>query len=256
MRSATRYPIVLAHGLMGFIHLVVGRLTVWTYFRGVSERLRSEGFDVHVTEVPKTAAVATRAQTLAEALDGLRLEKVNIIAHSMGGLDARWLISRLGFGRGGRVASLTTIATPHRGTSLARMATRSIARGRLGPLTLMEAFGMETGAFHDLTPEACRAFNDLTPDDPEVAYFSYAGNRAWYRISLPLQATYHMLRRREGPNDGLVAVSSARWGRYLGELDADHMCQIGWRLFRPKEGGFDHLAFFSDHCRLLAGMGF
>ena len=39
--------------------------------------------------------------------------KVNIIAHSKGGLDARYAISKLGMAP--YVASLTTMNTPHRG---------------------------------------------------------------------------------------------------------------------------------------------
>ena len=43
-------------------------------------------------------------------------EKVNIIAHSKGGLDARYMISCLGMGA--QVASLTTVSTPHRGSQV------------------------------------------------------------------------------------------------------------------------------------------
>jgi hypothetical protein len=110
------YPIVLAHGVLGFDALPLGFLHP-AYFRGVAETLRKAGNEVHVIRVSPVAGIAVRAAQLARQIRDIPAERVNIVAHSMGGLDARYAISVLGLGD--RVASLTTIGTPHHGTPLA-----------------------------------------------------------------------------------------------------------------------------------------
>src|SRR5262249_5256957 len=108
----TQYPIILEHGfnaspaLRGFV--------------GVDEALRADGHVVYVTDVPPYRSAEDRAQALAQVVDQATADgasRVNIIAHSMGGLDARALVSTLGYAD--RVASITTISTPHRGSAIA-----------------------------------------------------------------------------------------------------------------------------------------
>ena len=53
---------------------------------------------------------------ILEVIEKTGCEKVNIIAHSKGGLDSRYAISILGMDK--YTASLTTISTPHRGCIL------------------------------------------------------------------------------------------------------------------------------------------
>ena len=113
-----RAPILLVHGLLGYGEVRVLGLRLACYFRGIPELLSKGGNRVLVTRVSPTGGVADRAAQLQAFLDReLSGEAVHIIAHSMGGLDARYLISRLGMSR--RVLSLTTIGTPHRGTAFA-----------------------------------------------------------------------------------------------------------------------------------------
>src|SRR5262245_17201827 len=90
-----RHPVVLAHGLLGFdaIELWGSR---FEYFRGVPARLRQLGSDVFQVSVPPIGSVAARAEALAKAIQALPSARVNVVAHSMGGLDARYAISRLG----------------------------------------------------------------------------------------------------------------------------------------------------------------
>ena len=113
---ATRHPILLAHGYFGFDRIGVGQLRQ-EYFRGVRARLEALGYSVIVTRVAPVGSIGLRAAQLARQIASLRVPRVNIIAHSMGGLDARLAIAR--FGLAERVASLTTIGTPHHGTPLA-----------------------------------------------------------------------------------------------------------------------------------------
>src|ERR1700677_5079659 len=87
-------PIVLAHGLLGFDQIALGRLTLATYFRGIPEWLRSGGNRVLVTKVPPIAGIAARATRLGEQIAAaFPDERVHLIGHSMGGLDARLLLS-------------------------------------------------------------------------------------------------------------------------------------------------------------------
>jgi triacylglycerol lipase len=83
----------------------------------VRRRLETLGHRVYVVRLPPMAGIARRAEAFAEQIQKIPGDRVNVIAHSMGGLDARYAISRLGLDA--RVASLTTIGTPHRGTPIA-----------------------------------------------------------------------------------------------------------------------------------------
>src|SRR5947207_15261844 len=111
--ARVRNPIVLVHGLCGYDTLRVGGFTVANYWPGIVDALRKAGNRVHTARLSPTAGIADRA---AQLRDFVRCaspdEPVHLIAHSMGGLDSRYMISRLGMGD--RVLSLTTVGTPHR----------------------------------------------------------------------------------------------------------------------------------------------
>jgi len=87
------------------------------YFRGVGPRLEKEGWRVVQARVPPLGPIEARARELAACIRAVEARKVHVLAHSMGGLDARYAIARLGLA--GKVASLVTVGTPHRGTPVA-----------------------------------------------------------------------------------------------------------------------------------------
>src|SRR5262245_44684300 len=89
-----KHPVVLAHGILGFDELKVGPIKSH-YFRGVGARLEKIGTKVYSFRVHPTATVESRAAELAKAVEAIDAERVNIVAHSMGGLDARYLASKL-----------------------------------------------------------------------------------------------------------------------------------------------------------------
>jgi len=96
--STPKLPIVLAHGLMGFDELrLVGKLLPGIqYWRGISDAYRQNNIEVITTAVPATGSIEERAQVLHEQIKAKAAGKdVNIVAHSMGGLDSRYLISRI-----------------------------------------------------------------------------------------------------------------------------------------------------------------
>src|SRR5215203_4124203 len=150
-------PIVLHHGLMGYGDLKLGPLKL-AYFRGIDRAIIDRGHPLIISQVHPTGSIERRARELKEiilrqlkSLDREK-EKVVIIGHSMGGLDARYMISRLGMDD--RVAALVTITTPHRGSPYADWCLRHLGK-RLGGLRLMNMIGWDMRAVSDLTTASC-----------------------------------------------------------------------------------------------------
>lgn len=265
--SPTRtHPILLAHGIARFdaVREVFARrlqplgITLddsGHYFRGIKSHLEAHGFNVHHGAVSFAARVETRARELASevrrVLAATGAEKLHLIAHSMGGLDARRMIVDVP-GMAERVASLTTIGTPHWGTSWA-----DVALG-FGGEHLVEAAkpALDLEGFRDLTTAACAAFNARAQDSEArngVRYRAVASAQERGATFLPLQGSWLVIHAKEGANDGLVSVKSQLWRYELAAGDgarkrvpqqefpfaADHLSQIGWwnpSLWKPSDG--------------------
>ena len=241
-----RYPVVLCHGLFGFDEIeVVGARHA--YFRGVPARLEKSSWQVSLARVPGAASVKLRAAGLAECVRTIEAPRVNIVAHSMGGIDARYAIARLGLAR--RVASLVTVGSPHRGTPVADLGEGLAAR--LGLRFALQRAGVGIDALRDLTVARMGAFNAEVTDAPGVVYGSVVGvARRKLHMNPLLVPTYLYLKRRAGENDGMVPASSQRWGEVLAEIEADHWAQIGWSRH------FDAAEFYARLLRELRGRGF
>jgi triacylglycerol lipase len=220
-------PIVLAHGLGGFLRIGVGRLTFTTYFRGIPEALEASGNRVLVTRVPPIAGVEKRARRLGEQIVGaFGDESVHLIGHSMGGLDARRLLADAEWQK--RVLSLTTIGTPHLGSSLADFAKLRVGR----VYRLLAALGIDPQGCLDVTRSAARRFHDRHPLSSRVPCFCVAGDPSADLVSWPLRRLHAVLSELEGPNDGLVSVESANaFGTPLPPWPADHLRQMNWLPF-------------------------
>jgi len=232
-------PVVLVHGFFGFDRIGVPGVKLH-YFRGIVRHLESLGYDVHAVRLPPFASVPERAKVLVDAIAALPHARVDLIAHSLGGLDARYALAHLGLAA--KVRSLVTIGTPHRGTPLADLATN-------GPINLarkaIAAVGLRMHGVDWLATAALARFNDEVKDAPGVRYACVvAGLRErGAPISLALAPAHAYLRRIAGPNDGLVPISSQYWGEVLAEIEADHWEQVGWRV--AMRGTFDALAMYA-----------
>jgi triacylglycerol lipase len=219
-------PVVLVHGLFGFDAVGVPGVKVH-YFRGIVDYLASLGCQAHVVRLQRAAGVPERAQVLVDKITELGHERVDIIAHSLGGLDARYAIAKLGLAS--RVRSLVTIGTPHRGSPLADLADR-------GPLALarkaVAAIGVPLAAIDWLSTAALERFNRDVLDVPGVRYACVVGGLRdpSTPIALAIAPAHAYLRRIAGPNDGIVPMTSQYWGETLAEIEADHFEQVGWRL--------------------------
>jgi triacylglycerol lipase len=223
--SRLSVPIVLAHGLLGFACMAVRGITLATYFRRVPQFLEQAGNRVVLTAVPPTGSIASRAAALkAQIRSRCGQEPVHVIAHSMGGLDARHMITHLDMA--GQVLSLTTLGTPHRGTCFADLGID--AAEKTGVFGWLRRSPIDHEAFEDLRTDACARFNAATPDAPGVRYFSVAGDKRRNEMLYALRFSYDVIAPVEGPNDGLVSVQSAQWGEWLDTWDCDHVNLVGW----------------------------
>lgn len=290
------YPIVLSHGFFGF-ETFAGADFI-TYYYGVKAALEADGeAHVYTPAVDPFSDSVTRGDQLLAAirdiLDETGADKVNLIAHSQGGLDSRRVASL----HPELVASLTTIATPHNGTRVADIATGlvpfpgvqnvvdALVAAIAGPL--WEASGDTTSLFtslDQLTTDGVADFVAQHPDGRGVTYYSIGGRSdmhdggsecavpggrpgfitRWDAERDPIEP---LLLLTEGiadgglfsndPNDGLVRVADSKHGRFLGCIPADHFDEIG-QLLGDGGGGsnrFNHLVFYAELVRWLRAQG-
>ena len=247
-------PIVLVHGLMGYDRIRLGRWTVSEYFRGIGDALEAAGNRVLVPRMSRTAGVAQRAAQLKRFIDANAPgDAVHILAHSMGGLDSRYMVSHLGMAS--RVLSLTTIGTPHQGTTYADWMLR---RFEAVTKPLFQVLNIPYQAFLDLSSSACREFNERTPNMPGVRCFGVAGRCDRALVAIPWLISHGIVSRAEGPNDGVVSVQSARFGEQTDVWEGDHLNLINVPNLRARLRGrwTDRRLLYGGLVRRLADCGF
>lgn len=214
----TKYPLLLVHGVF------FRDFKYFNYWGRIPNELESNGAVIYYGNHQSAASVANSAEELAQRIKTIiaecNCEKVNIIAHSKGGLDCRYAISKLGIAP--YVASLTTINTPHRGCIFAdyllgKIPEKVKQKAALGYNTALKKLGDEDpdfiAAINDLTASACQKFNEDVLDAAGIFYQSVgsklnvaSGGR------FPLNFSHHLVKYFDGPNDGLVAENSFQWG--------------------------------------------
>ncbi len=262
----TRYPILLVHGVFfrDFRYL--------NYWGRIPEELTKNGARVYYGNQQSAASVEVCGHELAariiQVLQETGSEKVNIIAHSKGGLDSRYAISMLGMDK--YVASLTTINTPHRGCAFAdyllsvipQGVQQGVARAYNGALRKLGDYNPDfISAVRDLTYEACARRNELMPDTHGVPVISTgsclvkpSGGR------FPLNMTNGFVKWFDGANDGLVGSASFKWGDeyiYLepsGKRGISHGDMID--LNRENIKGFDVREFYVQLVHNLKKRGY
>ena len=231
--ESTKYPVVLVHGMM------VKDFPFGPAFRGITDFLRKQNVTVYVSNQDGLGAIATNAvqlkEEILEILQKENCEKVNIIAHSKGGVDARYMISRLDMED--HVASLTTLSTPHHGSGLS-------AKLLQMPTFLAKTIAFFSNLFYrvlgdrqpdilrlgqELTADAMEDFNAAVPNNPSVYYQSFSSTaphkKAFLRF-IPYQISRYC---EQDDTDGMVAVKSSQWGNYRGSISAelDHFKMAG-----------------------------
>ena len=203
--------------------------------------------------MPADGSIEVRAQALAGEIVRCFPDPtvpIHIVAHSMGGLDARLALHQNIEGLRDRVASLSTISTPHAGSPIA-----DLIVGQHGGLQeavyalvarVIAEFGIPTGALRDLTTASCARFNVNHPDVGTIPCHCYAGHEV---ESFPLELTHAYIRHvgqtpADQDNDGLVSVASASWKPLVEPpWPTDHLGEVGHSLNPPRfTPRFDHRA--------------
>jgi triacylglycerol lipase len=242
--------LLLAHGILGFGASEILPLVV-NYFNGVGGHLRRRGHDVIEPQVNPIGSIADRGGRLGAVIMNAPLgtgERLHIIAHSMGGLDARHALAHVPHVKD-RVATLVTIGTPHKGSPVAdAVAARSGPLFARCPALVLEQLRRNTAALHDLTTSAVAHFNSVTPDVPGVRYMAVAGDAAKSGHELLLfQLAAALGHITNEINDGMVTRTSAHRDGYepLADWPTDHAGEIGWTL--PFVPAFDVPLFSPPH---------
>lgn len=215
----TRYPILMVHGVFfrDFKNL--------NYWGRIPKAMEINGSKIYYGNQRSAAAVRDCAveikNRILEIVEETGCDKVNVIAHSKGGLDTRAALMLPGVAE--HVASLTTINTPHRGCEFAEYLlnkipesvqekvahTYNVAAARLG-----DKDPDFMAAVTDLTREKCASFNEEIKDKAGVFYQSFGTkiNSPLAGSRFPLNFTTKFVEMFDGPNDGLVGVESFPWG--------------------------------------------
>ena len=257
----TKYPLLLVHGVFFRDFRYVN------YWGRIPRELTRNGAAVYYGQQQSAAAVEDSGRELAERIrqiiDETGCEKVNIIAHSKGGLDSRAAIAHCGMAP--YVATLTTINTPHRGCIFAEYLLGKVPEGARQKIAATYNAALKKlgdpnpdflAAVTDLTASACAERNAVTPDAPGVVYESVM---SWCRKArngkFPLNMTYPIVKHFDGRNDGLVSVESAEWGSRFTLLEPEGKRGISHGdvvdLNRENIRGFDVREFYVN---LVAGL--
>ena len=252
----TKYPLVLVHGVF------FRDSKLFNYWGRIPRTLKLHGATIYYGEHQSALTVKESARELASRIkliaDRSNCEKVNIIAHSKGGLDCRYAISE--FGLAPYVASITTVNTPHRGCLFAERLLHAIPESIKNKVatvynTTLTALGDENpdflAAISDLTAEACQKRNELLAF-PEGIFAQSIGSvmEHPHKGQFPLNLSYRYVKNFDGENDGLVGESSFAWGekytllRSKGTRGISHGDVID--LNRENIHDFDVRAFYSE----------
>ena len=210
------------------------------YFRDLPQKYPSALF----ATVDPLGSIAHRAVQLAAAIAAkFPAGDIHIVAHSMGGLDSRYLIAKNLNNLAARVASLSTLSTPHWGSPVADFLT-----GQAAPLLLRDLAAKamaqlfaqfpglknNAGALSDLTTASATQFNRDVPATPGVSYYPYGANGYGSTVLLSTHLLIRLLgtSQQEQDNDGVVSVASASWPGALVEphWPTDHFGEIGYDL--------------------------
>ncbi len=235
----TKYPVVMAHGFAAQAKV----LSIVDYWWGIEDALEDEGADVYVTSVNGMDSTANKAASFKkqflEILAITGKSKANIIGHSHGSIYTRYAITNLGIAS--KVASHTGLCGPHRGSSVADFVFKMVPQQSWSLVGNISDF-IYTFVFGDKSPNSLQngieltrpymndVFNKSVPNVSGLYYQSYAGKINYLSNSLVLQIPWLICKAYEGDNDGLVAVSSAKWGNFRGVISG-----AWW------SGGVDHI---------------
>ena len=262
----TKYPLLFVHGVF------FRDSEYFNYWGRIPDDLIRNGATVYYGNNHSATSGADGGAERTEAMRRIVREtgcdKLNIIAHSKGGLDCRYAISKCGAEP--YVASLTTINTPHRGCLFADYLLEKVPGNVRDTIagtynSTLKRFGDTSpdflSAVYDLRSENCAAFNQAIKNSGSVYYQSVGSklNKAAGR-KFPLNFTYPIAKFFDGPNDGLVSEYSCEWGEKFTFLTTKENRGISHGdmidLNRENIKGFDVREFYVQLVADLKNKGF
>lgn len=256
---STFYPIILVHGI------AVRDFLKFKVFGRIEKVLRREGYCVYTAKIDAFGTIEDNAEKLKEEITEIlnknNVEKVNIIAHSKGGLDSRYMIKELDMAE--KVASLTTLCTPHKGSK--------IADGILKfPNFFVKFLAFWLNLWYrilgDKKPDTLTVCKQLQTTDEEAVVESFDGiycqsysstlkrSRDDFLLGIPLIFSRKFENDR---SDGLVAAKSAEFAEYRGDCIDDSISHgqiIDFAAGKKKREKVN--AFYISLCAELADKGF
>ena len=218
----TKYPLLMIHGVFFRDYRFVN------YWGRVPAELEKNGATIYYGKHQSAASVEDSAKELAARIKQIVEEtgcgKVNIIAHSKGGLDAKTAVALMGAAP--YVASVTTINTPHLGCEFAEYLLGRAPEGMKNKVaaaynSTLKRLGDTNPSFiaavTDLTATRCREIWDKTQtfDFAQAGIFTQSIGSCMKKAmsgAFPLNMSYHLVGHFDGPNDGLVGEPSFHWG--------------------------------------------
>ncbi len=262
-RLSTHYPILLVHGLA-----LRDDLPLLRYWGRIPGFLRGQGVRIHLSRHDAWASVDQNATALRKRIEEIlhseECEKINIIAHSKGGIESRRAAHL--FAGDPPIASITTIASPHRGAALAdwllnfkptHHETLHQAVNRLGRL-FGDRLPDSLMALNQLTTGFMTGFNQRFPDHPAVHYQSIASRMQRPVLDPLFLVSHRILTELEGENDGVVGTEKCHWGHPFmiwGEKKGlSHIDVCDMSGFRRR--GFDILGAYGELLLSLRTQGF
>lgn len=259
------YPVLFVHGA-GFRDKTCGIINYWGR---IPKLFLKSGIEVYYGGTDAWGSIERNAEILKAKiitiLEEKKTEKVNIIAHSRGGLEARYLISSMNMSHA--VASLTTISTPHHGVKIMNIAVELPA----GLYKLCSFFvniwfkvlGDKKPDFftssRQLSEKYCIAFNNNNPNAETVYYQSYASMLKYFFSDIIFMILHPLITFADGDNDGLCPVESAKWGEYKGTITTQGIFGISHcgviDLYRINYKGINIPKFYLDIAKDLSKKG-
>jgi triacylglycerol lipase len=281
--TATKYPIVLVHGLFGFDH--IGPVE---YFYGVSSALRADGAKVYTTQVAAANSTEVRGEQLLQQVKQIIAVtgsgKINLIGHSHGGPTARYVASV----RPDLVASVTSIGGVNRGSkvadflmgiapagSLSNTVIVSITNGLAAVINFLSGGKGLTqnsqAAVNSLSTAGSLKFNAAHPEGVPtsscgegayqvngVAYFSWSGAKPYtnaFDILDPALALTSLAFGFE-KNDGLVSSCSSHLGKVIRDDYAmNHLDEVNQTIGLVNIFETNPLTLFRQQANRLKNLG-
>lgn len=257
------HPVLLCHGYGAIASLVKP-----SPLYDVSMLLRSHHVLSFAPNIVPYAKIETRAHGWVNLINRIveekNFEKLNIVAHSMGGLDIRYALAKLDIAP--KVASFTTVCTPHHGTSLAELTLRTpdAIRDKLAdfldwmgeriyPHTKSDSVGSAVQLTRRYVTEE---FNPEIEDVPDIPYYSYSsavGKGTTEPIKVMGRYQNNHIFEQEGLNDGMVSVESSKWGEHIKTAKLSHLEQMHVRIKNDREE--EYQAFWLDVVQMLEEKG-